>query len=84
MKVKELKKLLEDVSDDRIVILQKDAEGNGYSPLEGIDDESSYQAETTWCGEVGIERLTPELKKDGYTEEDVVDGEPALVLYPVN
>lgn len=85
MKVKELKKMLEEVDEDRIVILQKDPEGNGYSPLAGLDGENcSYQAETTWYGEVGLERLTPKLKKDGYTEEDVLEGEKAVVLWPIN
>jgi len=84
MNVKELKELLKNVDDERIVILQKDSEGNGYSPLEGIDDESVYQADSTWSGEVKYEKLTPELKKQGYGEEDCGNGEPALILYPVN
>lgn len=84
MKVKELKKLLEKVDDNRIVILQKDGEGNGYSPLEGISDEENYKADSTWSGEVGFEKLTPALKKAGYCEEDVLEGEPACILFPVN
>ena len=84
MKVKELKKLLEKVDDERIVILQKDGEGNGYSPLYCIDDESVYQADSTWSGEVKYEKLTAELKKQGYSEEDCGEGEPALILCPVN
>lgn len=84
MKVKELKELLKDVDDNRIVILQKDGEGNGYSPLAGLDDESVYEADSTWSGEVRYEKLTPELKKQGYSEEDCGNGEPALVLFPIN
>lgn len=37
MKVKELKKLLEDIPDNYLVILSKDSEGNGYSPLYTVD-----------------------------------------------
>ena len=64
MKVKELKKLLEEVDDNRIIILQKDGEGNGFSPLEGLDDEVAYRAECTWSGDIGYQKMTPELKTD--------------------
>jgi hypothetical protein len=70
---------------DRVVVMQKDGEGNGYSPLECTDDSVHYQAETTWSGEVGYAELTPELEERGYGEEDILDdGRPALVLVPVN
>ncbi len=36
---------------DRLVILEKDAEGNGYSPLFGAR-EASYAATSTWSGEI--------------------------------
>jgi hypothetical protein len=84
MKVKELKELLNDYNDEDIVILQKDSEGNSYSPL---DDawEGKYKAETTWYGEAHIRELTPELIKHGYTEEDLCeDGENAIILCPIN
>lgn len=84
MKVKELKDLLESVDDERIVIMAKDGEGNDYSPLALIDDESVYKANSTWSGEIGIETLTPELIAENFTEEDVIDGEPAVVLWPIN
>ena len=84
MKVKELKKLLEKVDDNRIVILAKDGEGNDFSLLAELDDESNYEADSTWSGNVGIEKLTPEREKQGYTKEDVNHGKPALVLWPVN
>lgn len=34
------------------VVLQKDAEGNGYSPLHDIDANAIYIADSTWSGEV--------------------------------
>ncbi len=40
-----------DVPDDTPVILQRDAEGNGYSPLSAMD-LGWYRAESTWSGEV--------------------------------
>lgn len=84
MTVKELIEELLKIDLDRIVILQKDSEGNGYSPLAGIDGNAVYNAETTYCGEVKIAYLTTELIKQGFSDDDVGDGQPCLVLYPIN
>jgi len=84
MTVKELKEILKDVDDNRIVVMSSDGEGNSFSPLCNLDDESTYLADSTWSGEVGIEKLTPELKKQGYTKDDIKGGIPALVLWPTN
>jgi hypothetical protein len=51
MNVRELIAELQNIDPDIIVVLQKDAEGNGYSPLSGIT-EAWYFAESTWAGEV--------------------------------
>lgn len=85
MTVQELIDELQAIEDKtRIVILQKDAEGNGYSPLRGADDNAVYAAETTWHGEVRYQRLTAELRQYGYDDDDVGDGAPCVVLYPIN
>lgn len=34
------------------LILQKDSEGNGYSPMRGIDFDVVYVPDTTYSGEV--------------------------------
>lgn len=48
-----LSKMIEDgVPVDTIVIVQKDSEGNGYSPLAEVDADAVYKAATTWHGEV--------------------------------
>lgn len=83
MTVKELIEELKKEDGDRIVVLQKDAEGNGYSPYEECYT-AAYVAETTWYGEVGLEELTDDFRQQGYGEEDVLDGQPALILRPVN
>ena len=85
MTVKELIKELQEVKNqDRIVIMQKDGEGNGYSPLYDTSTDA-YVADSTWSGEVYIEELTEELRKQGFTEADMSDdGKPALILGPVN
>lgn len=69
MKVKDLKKLLENEDDNAIVIIQKDSEGNGYSPLYSTYT-GYYEAENNWSGEISLE-------KDS-------NGIPALVLQPRN
>ena len=87
MTVRELIEELRKMDLDRVVIIQKDVEGNGYSPLEDVDDEDVYIPETTWYGERRLAKLTPELEKQGFGEEDVVEegeGQPAVFLCPVN
>lgn len=84
MKVKELIKLLQKENPERIVVMASDAEGNSYSPLDGIST-AAYKAETTWSGEVGLEKLSEEDRAAGYTEEDVLEGgKPCVILHPTN
>lgn len=61
MTVGQLREVLAAQPDDRLVVLQKDAEGNGYSPLEQAE-EAMYEAESTWSGEV---YYTPEQLGEG-------------------
>jgi hypothetical protein len=68
MKVHELIALLSALDPESPVILQKDAEGNGYSPLSGLQ-AASYVPETTWSGEV---------------VDSATEGQPCVVLWPVN
>lgn len=84
MTVRELIKELEQCDQDSIVIMSSDGEGNTYSPLADIDDSHVYEAESTWGGYIGLKEITPELVKQGYTEEDLIDGEPCVVLWPTN
>lgn len=86
MTVRDLIALLSPMDPNRIVVLQKDAEGNGYSPLRdgGADDNAVYVADTTWSGDVRIQTLTPELVVAGFGEEDTGSGVPCVVLVPVN
>lgn len=78
----ELMEYLSSVPANSVVILQADAEGNGYSPLAGAD-EAFYEAESTWSGQV-IDRDYLE----GYDEEDIQDrldhATPCIVFWPVN
>jgi len=83
MKVKELIEQLKKIDPEREVVLSADGEGNSYSPLEDIWEKNCCFVEED--RETHFEELTEELKKDGYSEEDIYDGDksvPAIVLYP--
>lgn len=83
MTVGELIRQLQQVDQERLVVMASDAEGNGHSPLDGFW-EGSYRAHNTYAGSVGLERLTAADRRCGYTKDDVVKGEPAIILKPVN
>jgi hypothetical protein len=80
----ELREILAEVPADRLVVLSRDAEGNGYSPAYGFS-HGMYVDQTGTVGEV---HPTPEeLAKDaelrdlfGATPESAV---LSLVLYPL-
>lgn len=54
MKVCDLIEALRAMPPDREVILSKDAEGNGYSPLAHLA-AVHYRAQTTWHGDLADE-----------------------------
>ena len=82
MTVRELIAKLNKIDPDRIVVMSSDSEGNNYSPLSGMWT-GAYRAENTYRGEVGLESLTEDTIEAGYTDDDVVDGKPALILTPI-
>lgn len=87
MDLGELRELLAeygDLPDSTPVILQKDGEGNYYSPLDG-GDRGMYLADGTYSGEVYHTKeqiaATPHLDEEDEAPEESV---PCLVLWPVN
>lgn len=91
MKVSELKEQLKNLPDDMEVILQKDSEGNGYSPLYGIDPTGIYREdETGWGGEVYDDSWTADEAGFGDEPEDEEEWEELkkgprwLILFPIN
>lgn len=77
MKVKELLEMLQELTNhfpdalEHEVVMSKDAEGNGFSPLCNTSGER-YVAENSWRGEL-----------DGDFDEDIEDPN-ALCLWPTN
>lgn len=77
MKIKELMEILSKMDPERLVVLSRDEEGNGFSVLQDAE-EMHYKD-----GEVGYGRLTPELRDAGYGPDDIMrGGKKAVVLWP--
>lgn len=70
MNVKDLINLLSAYNPDLEVVLQKDSEGNGYSPLSGAAP-AYYEADSTYSGSV-------------YAEDDTDEPDNCVVLWPIN
>lgn len=81
MKVKELIKLLGKANPDAVVIMSKDSEGNRFSELcEVVTENYGWDEQNK---DVGIAKLTDEHKKAGYKKDNVMDGIPAILLWPI-
>lgn len=75
MTVRELIEFLKTKPQEFNVILSKDAEGNGYSPLADLSEEM-YEPISTWSGNVVCE--------EDIQDEDFEFQLNAIVLHPVN
>lgn len=82
MKVSELISKLEAADPNATVVLSKDEEGNGFGPLQEVEIENSTCVDQGYEIQIGLHHLTPELEKAGYTDEDVLKGDGAVVLWP--
>ena len=83
--VRDLIELLKKLSPDRVVVLQKDSEGNAWSPLD-VSWRGAYAPHSDWSGDVYLERLTDEDRSQGFDESDLPDDDlevfPAVILVP--
>jgi hypothetical protein len=85
MNVRELKEVIANLPDDMEVVLQKDREGNGYSPLEGADSNAVYIPDSTWSGDVYDMNWTANDACMTNEEWEEIKTLPrTLILYPVN
>lgn len=85
MNVKQLKEAIANLPDDMEVILQKDSEGNGYSPLKNVDPEAIYFPHTTWYGDVYSLHWSSHDADMSVAEWEEFKKRPrALILAPVN
>ncbi|HKJ34277.1 MAG TPA: hypothetical protein VJ945_01415 [Flavobacteriaceae bacterium] len=85
MTVKELKETIANLPDEMEVVLQKDSEGNGFSPLYGADSDAVYIAKTTWYGDVYSMDWTADDACMTDEEWEKIKSKPrTLILRPVN
>ena len=85
MKVKELLEVLAGVDPEAEVILQKDAEGNGYSPLHVADPDAVYVSDCTWSGDVYSMEWSADDACKTEEEWNTIKAMPrCVVLAPVN
>jgi len=76
--VNELITELQELDGDLLVVVSQDEEGNGFNELVDIGVNNRYKDR-----QVGLDHLTPELEKQRFCEEDVMeDGVPCIVLWP--
>lgn len=75
MTVKELIIKLQEMDQDRIVVVSSDSEGNSFRRIADICI-GNYS-----CCEFGLDILTEEDIENGYTEEDCIEGESAVCLW---
>ena len=74
MTVGELCDALDGLPADLEVVMSKDGEGNGFSPLAEVERDARYLADSTWSGE----RITDD-EWDNYP-----DAKPVVCLWPTN
>jgi hypothetical protein len=73
-----------DLPDDTLVVLAKDAEGNGHSPLVEAE-HAMYLAESTWSGERYLTEAQRQAEADpDEWSEAPDDAVPAVFLWPTN
>jgi len=83
MTVAELIEQLKALDPDNIVIMSKDAEGNGVNPLVAVEPLYYQTAIDGEDNRIGHKQLTPKLIEQGYSEDDVLpNAVPAAVLWP--
>jgi hypothetical protein len=79
-----LKKALKGVSNDTVIVIAIDPEGNAYRAIEDATSGYSFDEQTTGFGEIGLTELDETLKLAGYSEDDVMEGGvPCLLLWPL-
>ena len=85
MNVKELKEAIADLPDEMEVILQKDSEGNGFSPLSDVSANVVYIPDSTWSGDVFSMNWTADDACMSEEEWNDMKSKPrSLLLCPVN
>jgi hypothetical protein len=86
MKVKDLIEQLSKLDPDANVVLQKDSEGNGYSPCAGAE-EALYVAGSTYSGQVfnlDDDSTDVDMEDDEWEKIKSNKKNKCVVLWPTN
>ena len=70
MRVRELIQQLMELDLDDVVVLSRDAEGNGFEELSDVNGDMRFDRRE---GEIGHVRMTNALRAQGYSDEDVME-----------
>lgn len=85
MTVKELRQRLNELPDDMVIIIQKDREGNNYSPMSGADSNVVYVPINGYSGIAYSLHWTYEDACMSHGEWEILKTMPrSLILYPYN
>ncbi len=79
MTVQELIDKLKECNPNDAVIKSKDDEGNGYDTVDTVS--SFYNMDGEYQIEIGLRELSKDAIEQGYSEEDLLDGDPCVVLW---
>lgn len=85
--IEDLTRLRDELPGDTVVVLSKDAEGNGFSPLirAGGAVASMYLPRTTWSGQHYLTEEDRQSLSDADAWEPAPpEAIPAVVLWPTN
>lgn len=77
MTVAELIALLQKFPADSLVVKSKDEEGNGFDTV----DNAEVGAYDDKQRHFGYAILTAELRAEGYSDDDLTEGQPAVCLW---
>ena len=75
-----LKKLVKGLSDDTLVVIAVDPEGNRFRPLVDHTLGLNYDEDSMDVGPAEVSEA--DKMRLGYTDEDVVEGEACILLWP--
>lgn len=79
--IKKMQEVEAEVGGDVLVLLSCDEEGNRYGDFGGVGWGHTCEKDGREY-EIGYGVITPELEEQGYTDEDLIEGEPCIALYP--
>ena len=83
IRVKTLLEKLEKLDPETPLFIQKDPEGNGYSPLRGIDEvKCTYIKNGFFGGEILTSEDIRSYLEEGYNEKEFHDGVSCYILFP--